>query len=160
MVPAELRALDSMNHMASTSFMGCYGQEPAALADAMRASALKKGLPAKVHAWKSGTDGWVCDFTLERIPWSFTVESIALGPKLTVWAGSDDIPAISVGATFLTQLVPGAQLRIVEGGDHGFKSCALGGYPRYAEGRLRICIIACILPVASRSSQTPSEEVI
>eukprot|EP00929_Paragymnodinium_shiwhaense_P105623 TRINITY_DN70679_c0_g1_i1.p1 TRINITY_DN70679_c0_g1~~TRINITY_DN70679_c0_g1_i1.p1 ORF type:complete len:342 (+),score=57.35 TRINITY_DN70679_c0_g1_i1:74-1099(+) len=122
MVPPQLRAADESNHMTSTTPGGLYGREPSVFAEGMRSRAMAAGNPTKLHAWKSGTDGWVCDFTLERIPWSFTVESIALGPRLTVWVGSEDIPAISVGAPFLQQLVPGAQLRVVEGGDHGFKS--------------------------------------
>merc|ERR1712048_1349367 len=81
-----------------------------------------KGNPVKVHAWKGGTDGWVCDYSLERLPWSFTLESITLGPRLTVWVGSEDIDAIVIGAPFLQQLIPGSKLKVVQGGNHGFKS--------------------------------------
>eukprot|EP00928_Gymnodinium_smaydae_P026087 TRINITY_DN20587_c0_g1_i1.p1 TRINITY_DN20587_c0_g1~~TRINITY_DN20587_c0_g1_i1.p1 ORF type:complete len:371 (+),score=29.21 TRINITY_DN20587_c0_g1_i1:51-1115(+) len=120
--PRALRDADSFSEPAVVSSIGLYGREPAALAEDMRSSALKKGSPAKVHAWKQGTDGWVCDFTLERIPYSFQLESITLGPRMTIWVGGEDIDAIAIGAPFLQQLIPGSQLRVVPGGDHGFKS--------------------------------------
>lgn len=120
--PPRLRGADNLAEPASPGGIGLYGREPVAFAEEMRARAVQSRKPAKVHAWKGGTDGWVCDFALERLPWSFEVESIALGPRLTVWVGGEDIPAIAIGSPFLQQLVPGSHLRVVEGGGHGFKS--------------------------------------
>jgi len=82
----------------------------------------RKGIPAKVHAWKGGVNGWICDWSLERLPWSFQVESIAQGPRLSIWVGSEDYESIKIGADFLQQLIPGSIVHVVQGGDHGFKS--------------------------------------
>lgn len=119
--PKALIEADDMSGSAKVFPSGLYGREPSDLAGDMRAGALKKGLADKVYAWKQGTDGWVCDWSLERLPWSFQVEDIALGPRLTIWYGSKDIDSIAVGAPFLQRLLPGSNLRVVEGGDHGFK---------------------------------------
>lgn len=120
--PRELQQADDLAQSSLLGDSGLYGKDARAFAEGMRSSYLKKGVPAKAHAWKSGVDGWLCDYTLERIPWSFAVERIALGPRLSIWVGSDDFECIKVGAPFLQQLIPGSQLRVVEGGDHGFKS--------------------------------------
>jgi len=120
--PQELRAADSFNNSVLASSDGLNGQDPRTFAEGMRASALAKGNPVKAHAWKGGVDGWLCDYILERIPWSFRPEAIALGPRLTVWVGGEDIEAIKIGAPFLCHLITGSKMRVVEGGDHGFKS--------------------------------------
>lgn len=121
LAPKALRASDDMSQPAAVSSHGLYGQEPRKLAQGMKDATIAHGVPAKVHAWKAGTDGWICDWALERLPWSFTVESIALGPRLTIWVGSEDIESIKHAAPFLHSLVPGSQLRVVQGGDHGLK---------------------------------------
>lgn len=118
----ELRLSDSMSSAVTSGGHGCYGKEPAAAADEMRKGAMEKGPEVKRYAWKQGTLGWVYDFTLERIAWSFMVENIKLGSAITFWAGEKDFPPILLGAPFLQSLVPGSQMRIVPGGDHGFKS--------------------------------------
>lgn len=120
--PPELRASDTFSQPANLEPTGLYGRDPMAFAAEMRNAALAKGDAVKAHAWKSGVDGWVCDWMLERLPWSFSIESITLGPHLTIWAGSVDFEPILIGAIFLQKLVPGSQLRIVPGGNHGFKS--------------------------------------
>jgi len=116
----ELRQSDSFSRSVDVDQCGCYGREPASLAQAMRDSALDSKNPSKVHAWKEGTDGWVCDFTLERLPWSFALESITLGPRASIWVGGEDFEPIILGASFLQQLVAGSEVHIVPGGDHGF----------------------------------------
>lgn len=120
--PEALRQADDMSQSCSTTSGGLYGQQPRAFAEGMAKSTQAKGIPAKVHAWKGGVNGWICDWALERLPWSFAVESITLGPRLSIWVGSEDYEAIKIGADFLQQLVPGSTFRIVQGGDHGFKS--------------------------------------
>lgn len=117
----ELRLSDSMS-LASTNRGGCYGKEPAAMAEEMRRGALENGPEVKRYAWKQGTLGWVYDFMLERIAWSFMVENIKLASALTIWVGEKDFPPIILGAPFLQSLVPGSQLRVVAGGHHAFKS--------------------------------------
>jgi hypothetical protein len=76
----------------------------------------------KKWPWKQGVLGFVTDFTLERIPWSFRVEDIALGERLTIWYGTKDYDAMTVGSPWMQSLVPGSQLRVVPDGTHGFKS--------------------------------------
>mmetsp|Transcript_177602 Transcript_177602/g.569562 ORF Transcript_177602/g.569562 Transcript_177602/m.569562 type:complete len:349 (-) Transcript_177602:81-1127(-) len=120
--PPELREADDFNQPAVLSDSGLYGQEPRAFAEGMRRSALEKGAPAKAHAWKGGVDGWLLDFMLERLPWSFRLESITLGPRLSIWVGSEDVEAIKIGTPFMQSLVSGSQVRVVQGGNHGFKS--------------------------------------
>lgn len=117
--PPALREADAYSRPAVVDPEGLYGQDPRAFAEAMRTKAIAKG-PAKVHAWKSGVDGWLCDWALERLPWSFALENIVLGPRTTVWVGGEDIEAIKLGAPFIQMLVQGSQLRVVPGGDHGF----------------------------------------
>ena len=118
-VPAAVRASDDMSADAKGGF---YGKDPAAKVARWRASALAGSpKPAKAHAWKQGVLGFVTDFSLERLPWAFRIESIALGSALTVWAGDADYAPIALGAPWMAQLVEGAQLRVVPGG-HGFKS--------------------------------------
>lgn len=118
----ELRLSDSYILATTSSEKGCYGQEPAVRAEKIRKAAMENGPEIKRYAWKQGTLGWVYDFTLERIPWSFMVENIKLGSACTIWVGEKDFPAIKAGAPFLHSLVPGSQMRVVAGGDHGFKS--------------------------------------
>ena len=76
----------------------------------------------QVHAWKQGTLGWVTDFTLERLPYAFKIETITLGERVTFYHGSEDYPPISLGAPWMQSLVTGSKLVCVEGGNHGFKS--------------------------------------
>lgn len=99
-----------------------YGLDPTDAVRAMRLGALASRNPKKEHAWKQGELGFVTDFTLERIPWSFRVEDITPGSSITFWVGTDDNPAMIHGAPFMHSLVPGSRLRIVSGGTHGFKS--------------------------------------
>jgi len=120
--PPEVREADEMSQPASLEPMGLYGKDPREFAEGYRNYSLKSGLPAKAHAWKQGTDGWICDWSLERLPYSFTMETIALGPRLTIWYGGEDVGVIKLGAPFLQSLVQGSQLREVAGGNHGFKS--------------------------------------
>lgn len=117
--PAMVEA-DDFRMLSRTNSMGLYGREVADIAKSMMEDN-KKSDPVKAsHVFQSGTDGFVCDFTLERIPWSFVVEDIALGPKLTVWVGGDDIPSISLAAPFLHEMITGSELKVVPGGNHGF----------------------------------------
>lgn len=120
--PAELREADDMSQDCNYEPSGMYGRDVREVIEGWRSGDLAKGDPKKAHAWKVGTDGFICDYMLERLPWSFALESIALGPRLSIWVGGDDIPAIKIGAPFLNQLVTGSQLRVVPGGNHGFKS--------------------------------------
>lgn len=118
----ELRLSDDFALGCTENSAGCYGRDPKELFSKWRDNDLKSGKAAKLHAWKQGVIGFVTDFTLERIPWSFALEDIVLGPKLMIWAGGEDYPAISLGSPFMQSVVPGSQLRIVPGGNHGFKS--------------------------------------
>lgn len=59
---------------------------------------------------------------LERLPWSFRLEDITLGERLTFWVGEKDIESMVVGSPWMQTLVPGSKLQWVQGGDHGFKS--------------------------------------
>lgn len=120
--PQGLRDADMFAQPAELDPMGLYGKDPRAAAEEMRAHDLSKGLPAKAHAWRRGVDGWLCDYLLERVPWSFSLEKIALGPRLSIWYGSEDFEAIKIGGVFMNQLLQGSQLRVVQGGNHGFKS--------------------------------------
>lgn len=72
------------------------------------------------HPWKQGCLGWVCDYTLERIEYPFSLETISQGERLTIWVGTEDVPCISLGAKFLHQLIPGALVREQPRG-HGLK---------------------------------------
>jgi len=89
-------------------------------ADSLVRSGAFGGNKSPQHAWKQGPLGYVCDYVLERIDWPFTVESVALGPRLTIWYGSRDYDAILRGGKFLYTLIPGSQLREQQRG-HGFK---------------------------------------
>lgn len=115
--PADLKQSDA-------EFSGMlYGRIPAVKFGKWRASDLQKvDRPDKAHAWKGGTIGYQVDFSLERLPYSFKLEDIRLRERLTVWVGENDIEAIKVGSPFIQSLIEGAQLRVVAGGDHGFKS--------------------------------------
>ena len=74
------------------------------------------------YAWAPGVLGFVTDFTLERVPWSFRLEDIQLGERLTLWYGSKDYDPMVVGTPWMQTLVPGSQLRVVPDGKHSFKS--------------------------------------
>ena len=100
--------------------LGMYGIDPAAAFSKMRADALATGLPQKLHAWKSGVSGFVTDFQLERLPWSFRIEDISLGERCTIWVGERDNPATKLGAPLLARLVKGSKMRVVPGGEHNF----------------------------------------
>ena len=65
-----------------------------------------------------GSLGWVNDFTLERLPWSFHCEKITLREKLTVWVGEADFPPMVLGAPFIQILVPGSKLKVISNEDH------------------------------------------
>lgn len=97
-----------------------FAQSGAMPADALVRSGVYGDRKSKQHAWRQGPLGWVCDYVLERIEWPFTVESIALGPRLTIWYGSEDVDAIIQGGQFLHTLIPGSQLR-EQPRRHGFK---------------------------------------
>ena len=100
-----------------------YGADPLVKVGKWRAKDLADPRKTdKRHAWKQGTVGWAMDFTLERIPWSFKLESIGLGTRLSFWHGTEDYPAIKEGAPFMRSLVPGAPKLIAVQGHHGFKS--------------------------------------
>ena len=117
--PEIVRASDDM---ASDQKGGFYGRDPIAKVSKWRANTLASGPDDKVWAWQQGVLGWVTDFTLERLPWSFKIEDIALGSNCTFWCGSEDYPPILLGAPWMQTLVPGSGLHIVPGGNHGFKS--------------------------------------
>merc|ERR1711874_500391 len=89
-------------------------------ADALIRSGYYGAKKSDYHPWKQGPLGYVCDYVLERIEWPFSVESIRLGPRLTIWYGSKDIEVIIIGAKFLQKLIPGAQMREQPRG-HGLK---------------------------------------
>jgi len=118
-VPEFVRTSDSMSLEGKGGF---YGVDPTVKVAGWRASSLKTGNATKVHAWKQGELGFVADFTLERLPWSFKIEDINLGPRCTFWYGSADYDSMKFGSPWMQSLVPGSQLRAVAGGDHGFKS--------------------------------------
>lgn len=121
----ELRLSDSMSGHAPTDpngHGGFYGRDPARVVEGWRRDAQRGGPESKKYAWQQGVQGWVNDFTLERIPWSFALERITLGSALTFWAGGKDYPPIMLGAPFMQGLVSRSQLRIVPGGGHSFKS--------------------------------------
>ena len=117
--PAAVRESDSMSN--DVQAKGFYGADPLAKVAKWRASDLAKGRPEKLHAWKQGCTGWVIDFTLERIPWSFRVEDITPGEHTSFWYGTHDFDAMRVGSPWMASLVPGSRLIEVEG-NHGFKS--------------------------------------
>jgi len=77
------------------------------------------------HPWRQGVLGWCCDYALERIAWPFQCESLTLGPRLTIWVGSDDVPVIKMGAPFLRDIIPGAQIRWQQR-KHGLKKDLAG----------------------------------
>lgn len=101
---------------------GLYGCDLSAKFGKWRDEALATGATAKLHAWKGGVIGFVTDFMLERLPWSFRLEDITLGERLTFWVGEKDIESMVVGSPWMQTLVPGSKLQWVQGGDHGFKS--------------------------------------
>lgn len=99
-----------------------YGLDPFSRFGKWRDGSLKSGQAAKLHAWKGGVVGFVTDFNLERLPWSFRIEDIALGGAITFWVGEKDFEVIKDGAPWMQSLVKGSRLVVVPGGDHGFKS--------------------------------------
>ena len=56
------------------------------------------------------------------IPWSFRIEDIQLGGRLTFWYGTKDYAAMVLGSPWMATLVPGSQVRAVQDGKHSFKS--------------------------------------
>ena len=118
-VPVEVGAVIEIDENDATkpSEMGFYGVDPVLKCKKMAAEADKR----RQYTWQQGPLGFVTDYTLERVPWSFKVEDITLGDRLTIWVGEKDIPAILMGAPFLQSLIPGSKLRIVPDGDHRFK---------------------------------------
>lgn len=78
------------------------------------------GKQSERHVWKPGCLGWVCDYTLERIEYPFSVEKIALGSRLTIWVGTKDVDCIVASAKFLQELIPGATYR-EQPREHGLK---------------------------------------
>jgi len=87
-----------------------------------RTKALAGGEPAQVHAWKVGELGFLMDYQLERLPWSFDIQSIQLGECMTFWVGEKDSEAMVLGAPWMREQVAGSQMVVVPGGGHGFKS--------------------------------------
>jgi len=119
-VPAELRQHDMAYEIGGAD--GFFGVDPVVKFEKWRQSSLASGVPAKVHAWKGGAIGFVFDFNLERLPWSFKLEDISLGRKLTFWVGEKDYDSMKIGAPWMQSMVPGSIVEVVPGGDHGFKS--------------------------------------
>jgi len=102
---------------------GFYGRDPVAKVANWRVQTLAgEGGEDKKYAWAPGVLGFVTDFTLERVPWSFRLEDIQLGERLTLWYGSKDYDPMVVGTPWMQTLVPGSQLRVVPDGKHSFKS--------------------------------------
>ena len=102
---------------------GFYGRDPVAKVSNWRAKVCAaEGGEGKKWAWKQGVVGFVTDFMLERLPWSFRIEDIALGDRLSIWYGTRDYEPMIVGAPWMQSLVPGSQLRVVQDGKHSFKS--------------------------------------
>jgi pimeloyl-ACP methyl ester carboxylesterase len=117
--PDTVRVSDSM---ASDQKGGFSGRDPVQKVSKWRAQVMDGDDAAKQWAWRPGVLGFVTDFTLERIPWSFKLEDVQLGERLTFWYGSKDYDPMIMGSPWMASLVPGSQLRVVEGGKHSFKS--------------------------------------
>lgn len=120
-VPVEVGAIIEIaaeEESTKLSAIGLYGKDPVALAGKWSKEANTED---KRYAWQQGVGGWVCDFALERLPWSFSLEEISLGERLSFWVGEKDVPAIIAGTPFMHTLVPGSKMNVVPGGDHGFK---------------------------------------
>ncbi|CAE7946948.1 TCP17, partial [Symbiodinium sp. KB8] len=77
--------------------LGFYGVDPVIKGQYMAAGAGEK----RQYNWKQGPLGFVTDYALERLPWSFKLEEISQGERLTIWVGEKDIPVILHGAPFL-----------------------------------------------------------
>ena len=121
--PETVRASDSMTAEGwpGGGTGGFYGRDPIAKVTNWRNKSVGQGRPDLDHVWKQGVLGFVTDFTLERVPWSFRVEDISLGNRLTFWYGGDDYPPMILGSPWMQTLVPGSQLRVVPNGKHSFK---------------------------------------
>eukprot|EP00434_Breviolum_minutum_P029032 symbB.v1.2.025680.t1/scaffold2496.1/size77716/6 len=120
-VPVEVGAVIEIDNSATasrTSGLGFYGVDPIFKCQLMANEQMEE---KRKYAWQQGPLGFVTDFTLERLPWSFALEDIVLKDRLTIWYGEKDFPAILLGAPFLQSLIPGSKLRMVPDGDHGFK---------------------------------------
>ena len=119
-VPVEVGAvieIDDDDAAYRPTRQGFYGVDPVMKCRQMAEDAD----PKRQYAWQQGPLGFVTDYTLERLPWSFAVEDIKLGERLTIWFGEKDFPAILLGAPFLQSLIAGSKIRMVPNGDHGFK---------------------------------------
>lgn len=113
--PDIVRLSDSMASDGKGTF---YGRDPVAKVSKWRRETLESGDASKRHAWKPGVLGFVTDFALERLPYSFKFEDITLGSRVTFWYGTEDYPPMIVGSPFMQSLVPGSQLRPVQGATH------------------------------------------
>lgn len=102
---------------------GFYGRDPVAKVANWRAKVFaSEAGEDRQWPWKQGVIGFVTDFTLERIPWSFRIEDVKLGERLSIWYGTKDYDAMILGAPWMQSLVPGSQVRAVPDGKHSFKS--------------------------------------
>eukprot|EP00438_Fugacium_kawagutii_P003138 Skav207113 [mRNA] locus=scaffold156:217020:217880:- [translate_table: standard] len=120
-VPVEVGAvieIDGNTEACRTSPMGFYGVDPMFKCNLMAQEATGH----KKYAWQQGPEGFVTDYALERLPWSFALEDIPHRERLTIWFGEKDFPAILLGAPFLQSLIPGSKLKMVPNGNHSFKS--------------------------------------
>lgn len=117
-VPVEVGAVIEIDENANTPTpFGFYGVDPVIKGQYMAAGAGEK----RQYNWKQGPLGFVTDYALERLPWSFKLEEISQRERLTIWVGEKDIPVILHGAPFLQSLIPGSKLQVVPNGDHSFK---------------------------------------
>mmetsp|Transcript_1857 Transcript_1857/g.3982 ORF Transcript_1857/g.3982 Transcript_1857/m.3982 type:complete len:220 (-) Transcript_1857:494-1153(-) len=118
--PDEVRLSDGMSVDGKGGF---YGRDPVAKVANWRAKVFASDAgEERKWPWKQGVIGFVTDFTLERIPWSFRIEDIKLGERLTIWYGTKDYDSMILGAPWMQSLVPGSQVRAVQDGKHSFKS--------------------------------------
>lgn len=102
---------------------GFYGRDPVAKVSNWRDKVFASDVGEdRRWPWKQGVRGFVTDFMLERIPWSFRIESIELGERLTFWYGTKDYDSMILGSPWMQSLVPCSQVRVVQDGKHSFKS--------------------------------------
>ena len=118
-VPVEVGAvieIDADSAASRTSFLGFYGVDPV-----FKCRLMAKEATDKKYTWQQGPLGFVTDFALERLPWSFSLEDITHRDRLSIWVGEKDFSSILLGAPFLQSLIPGSKLQIVPNGDHEYK---------------------------------------